>query len=60
MIHHAQHLQIKGTFDSHEKVPFLMDIAGNPGVNGGFGSMTLSSASNSSSKRVKDTFALTT
>ena len=48
------------TFASHEKLPFLTEMAGNPGSRGGFGRRTLSSAESSSSRRFEDTFALTT
>ena len=48
------------TFASHEKLPFLTEMAGNPGSRGGFGRRTLSSAESSSSRRFKDTFAFTT
>ena len=52
-------LNIK-TFASQEKFPFLIEMAGSPGSWGGFGRRILSSAKSSSSKRFKDTFALTT
>ena len=48
------------TFESHEKYPSLIEIAGSPGSRGGFGCRTLSLANNSSSKRCNDTLAFTT
>jgi hypothetical protein len=48
------------TLESQEKYPFLIEIAGSPGSRGGFGRRILSSAKSSSSRRFKDTFALTT
>ena len=47
------------TFESQEKHPFLIEIAGCPGSIGGFGKRTLSSVDNTSSKRFKDTLAFT-
>lgn len=48
-----------GEFGSHEKLPFFIEIAGSPGSRGGLGNRVLSSAKSSSSKRCKDTYALT-
>lgn len=48
------------TFESHEKNPFLIEIAGSPGSRGGFGRRSLSSANSRSSRRFKDTLAFTT
>ena len=48
------------TFESQEKYPFLIEMAGSFGFNGGFGSKTFSSARSSSSSRFSDTLAFTT
>lgn len=48
------------TFASHEKFPFFTEMAGNPGSRDGLGIRILSSAKSKSSRRFKDTFALTT
>jgi len=48
------------TFESHEKCPSLIEIAGCPGSIGGFGTTTVSSVKISSSKRCRETFAATT
>jgi hypothetical protein len=46
-------------FESHEKYPFLMEMAGAPGWRGGFCARILSSLKSSSSMRCSETFALT-
>jgi hypothetical protein len=48
------------TCDSHEKYPFLIEIAGSSGSIGGFGRSNLSSANRRSSSRFNDTLQLTT
>jgi hypothetical protein len=47
------------TFESQEKNPFLIEMAGSPGSRGGFGKRTRSSAKSNSSRRFTDTLALT-
>ena len=48
------------TSDSHEKYPFLIEMAGRSGSIGGFGRSNLSSANRRSSRRFNDTLQLTT
>lgn len=53
-------LKSEGTFESQEKYPFSIEMAGSCGFKGGFGSRIFSSARSSSSIRFKDTLAFTT
>ena len=53
-------LKREGTFESQEKYPFSIEMAGSCGFIGGFGSRIFSSARSSSSIRFKDTLAFTT
>ena len=48
------------TFESQEKYPSLIEMAGSPGSRVGFGARTLSSVKNSCSRRCIDTCAVTT
>lgn len=47
------------TFESQEKYPFLIEMAGSLGSTGGLGRRILSSCKNSSSRRFNETFAFT-